>query len=679
MSGQILLELFRMTKSKFARIQRLLNVLKKAERHDVLAQAAALGLLFGMGWVQEASAAGLTPEQLVQKLGTKLSAEQQQALIGDVQQVLASPELSQASADALAAKLAPLAAEAGVSEDELMSMLKDAGFSDTQLAQLKPELEDEFIQARLNTPAAIQSASAENLTPGDPTNPALAQGEGVIPAAFSLGSAIGAGTAAGVVAGAGLGGGGAAAASTDTGTSTTTDITITEQQAADLIASNQPFAASDNVTLQVDGTTVSDKGLNLVGLQALGVDFIVPDSTTDGSINIALGNVSIDGFDSTVAPQFTDSADATLGLSAAGTEFGSTSKLAGLHALGVDALALVDGGTLGISTAEAVNVLDSGLVFSEDFVTFSSGQETTTNTEVVLHSAGTSLMDTPLTIKSLSLLGVDSLDTTAASDKLTVALGADNVSEFTGHEVPSFVNHVDATVAINDEFIASFSSKQAAAQFFDGLNADHASIVVGTSSAELDDVLANLENLNEGSTPLADLNPTQLVDALNNAGVSEIVFDTHNPLDDLPGDARLNALADAGLLRAETSQTLEQVADLATNAQQAAAVDTLDVDNVRLVIDSGVDFSGNAAADAQALNDLLAKFDDNTDGVVESSEHLFAQGAKVTLAVDTSNLALTADQLHDLINLGVDSLVNSDGVTVEIIGKTGDQPDIFQH
>ena len=657
-----------MIKSKFAQIQRLLNALKKSGRNDALGQAAVLGLVFGMGWVQDASAAGLTPEQLVQKLGANLSAAQQQALVADVQQVLASSEVSAASADALAAKLVPLANEAGLSEAELQAMLKDAGFSDVQLAQLTPELEEEFIQARLNNPGAVKSANASS------AQAAQEDGEGIIPA-FTLGSILGTAGAAGVVAGAGAGGG-TTAAGTDTSAAST--VTITETQAQSLIAANQPFDADDTVTLQVDGTTVSDKGLTLAGLKGLGVDLIVPDSTTDGSINIELGEgVTLDGFDATGAPTFTDSANVTLGLSSAGTEFSNVGKLSGLNSLGVDSLALTDGGTLGISVGEAVNVLDSGLVFSEDFVGFDGTNEVTTTTDVVLNSAGTSLVDTPLTIKSLSLLGVDSLDTTTAGGKLTVDMGASNVSEFNGIELPVFENDVNATIRVDDDFIASFSSKQAATDFFDGLNADQGAVVVGTSSADLNDVLAKLENINEATKALVDMTPAELVDALQDSGITEIVFDTNNPLDDLPGNARLEALADAGLLRAESDKTLVEIADLATNAQQAAEVDTLDVDNVRLVIDSGIDFSGNEAADAQALDDLLAQFDDNTDGVVEASENLFAQEAKVTLAVDTSKLALSSDQLDELINLGVDSLVNGDGVTVDLIGKTGDQTDIF--
>ena len=657
-----------MIKSKFAQIQRLLNALKKSGRNDALGQAAVLGLVFGMGWVQDASAAGLTPEQLVQKLGANLSAAQQQALVADVQQVLASSEVSAASADALAAKLVPLANEAGLSEAELQAMLKDAGFSDVQLAQLTPELEEEFIQARLNNPGAVKSANASS------AQAAQEDGEGIIPA-FTLGSILGTAGAAGVVAGAGAGGG-TTAAGTDTSAAST--VTITQTQAQSLIAANQPFDADDTVTLQVDGTTVSDKGLTLAGLKGLGVDLIVPDSTTDGSINIELGEgVTLDGFDATGAPTFTDSANVTLGLSSAGTEFSNVGKLSGLNSLGVDSLALTDGGTLGISVGEAVNVLDSGLVFSEDFVGFDGTNEVTTTTDVVLNSAGTSLVDTPLTIKSLSLLGVDSLDTTTAGGKLTVDMGASNVSEFNGIELPVFENDVNATIRVDDDFIASFSSKQAATDFFDGLNADQGAVVVGTSSADLNDVLAKLENINEATKALVDMTPAELVDALQDSGITEIVFDTNNPLDDLPGNARLEALADAGLLRAESDKTLVEIADLATNAQQAAEVDTLDVDNVRLVIDSGIDFSGNEAADAQALDDLLAQFDDNTDGVVEASENLFAQEAKVTLAVDTSKLALSSDQLDELINLGVDSLVNGDGVTVDLIGKTGDQTDIF--
>jgi hypothetical protein len=94
-------------------------------------------------------------------------------------------------------------------------------------------------------------------------------------------------------------------------------------------------------------------------------------------------------------------------------------------------------------------------------------------------------------------------------------------------------------------------------------------------------------------------------------------------------------------------------------------------------VDAGIEFTGDDTADAAALDELLSKFDTDTSGAVDAGENLFADNAKITLSVDTSDMSLTGDQLQDLINLGVDSLVNQDGTTVDIIGKTGDQTDIF--
>lgn len=430
-----------------------------------------------------------------------------------------------------------------------------------------------------------------------------------------------------------------------------------------------------NAVLFADGTTLSDKGLSLVALQALGVDSVIASDLANAQLSVELGagfslaDVQEDGV------QFFSNSDVTLGLSAAATEFGNSGKLSALASLGVDGLALTNGGILGISVAEALNVQSADLVFENDFVSAIDGQEITTLTSVVLNADGTSLADTPLTLKALAALGVDVLQG-EAGQKLTADIGALSVTEFEGLDSIEFAEQLQANALVDDDFVASFSSKQAAAEFFESINADTTSIKVGDTDASLSKILENLENLNATDTAFASLSGQALVDAFEASGISELVYDTNNPIIEAQGGTSLQALADAGLLRASTDKSLSELGDLAEQ-DAAAQVDTLGLEGVRLVIKSGVQFTGEEQSDAQAIDELLAKFDDDDSGAVEAGEALFAQAAKVTLSVDTSDLSLTGDQLQDLINLGVDSLVNRDGTTVEILGKTGDQTDIF--
>ncbi len=919
-----------MTKFKFSRVQRLLKALNNSGRgNDAVAKAAVIGLLFGMGWVQEASAAGLTPEQLVQKIASKLTGAEQQALVAEIQAVMAAPEVTTATADALAAKLTPLAVDAGLSEAELLKMLKEAGFTDAQLAKFSPELQEEFIQARLNTPDAIKAADAG-------TTAATSSGEGVLAAApaiaplagigaVGVAAAAGGGGGAGVVAAGGGGGGALAFAGElingyirgatvfqdlngngvlDAGEPTTTtdangaftfatpltnttapiiafggvdissgqaytnilkapvgsavitplttlvqalvdqglsvsdalstvgsvlglppgvdvlnfdpeqaaneaggnaialeaalkikalgvmvgnlldvgegllggagnsssiaaaiatqlqlaassngaldlgnaaaltsilnsaaadlgidlplnatavltnlaglnsqiveviegggtledildaiadiqddaqnsapELQITEDQAQAFLAEGMSYPDATDVTLQVEGTTLSNKGLSLAGLQSLGVDTVLAADNGGAPISVALGegftfdDVQGNALTDDGGVQFQSAGEVTLGLSASATEFSNTGKLTALAGLGIDGLALVDGGTLGVSVGEALNVQAADLVFADDFTSFEGGAEVTNLTSVVLNVDGTSLSDSPLTLKALTALGIDVLQG-IDGQKLTVDVGATSIDEFDGETAPTFADNVIGNVLVDDDFIASFDSNQAASDFFDAIGADVASIKVGsTGDASLSTILDNLENINDGKDSFADLDGEELVEALADAGVEEIVYDTDNPITDVD-TSRLEALADAGLLRAETDQTLNELGDL-DEAEAASEVNTLGIEGVRMTVNAGIEFTGDDEADAAALDDLLAKFDSDTSGAVDADENLFANNAKITLSVDTSDMSLTGDQLQDLINLGVDSLVNQDGTTVDIIGKTGDQTDIF--
>lgn len=429
-----------------------------------------------------------------------------------------------------------------------------------------------------------------------------------------------------------------------------------------------------NAVLFADGTTLADKGLSLVALQALGIDTVVASSMGNAQLNVELG----DGFTLAAVQEdgveFFSTSDVTLGLSAAATEFGNSSKLSALAALGIDQLALADGGTLGVSVAEAINVQNADLVFADDFVNAIGSADDTNLTSVVLNADGTSLADTPLTLKALAALGVDVLQG-QAGETLSVDVGASSISEFAGSSIPTFAENVLGNVQVDDDFIASFDSNEAAAEFFDALGAESGTIKVGDSAADLSTILSKLENINDGTTAFDDLKTDDLVQALDDAGIRELVYDTDNPITDM-GTERLEALAAAGKLRAETDKTLAELGDLDAN-EAAAEVDTLGIDGVKMTVKAGIEFTGDDAADAAALDELLNKFDADNSDAVEAGEALFVENAKITLAVDTSDMSLTGDQLQDLINLGVDSLVNQDGTTVDIIGKTGDQTDIF--
>jgi hypothetical protein len=102
-----------------------------------------------------------------------------------------------------------------------------------------------------------------------------------------------------------------------------------------------------------------------------------------------------------------------------------------------------------------------------------------------------------------------------------------------------------------------------------------------------------------------------------------------------------------------------------------------------LDIASGIDLSGSASEQSQAIDSLLALFDNNGDGDISGTERLFTEAAgtpdvKVVMAVNTDELALSQDQIQDLLNLGVDSLVSSTQVNVDLLGKSGDINDIFK-
>lgn len=926
-----------MTKTNTNLFLKLLKSLKnKGTSSDVASRAALLGLLLGVNWVSEANAADLTADELVARIGEKMTAAQKAALVAEIEAVLATPELAAEATDELAAKLAELAMEAGVSEKELLAMLKDLGLSDVQLAKLSDEITDEFIQARLSDSQPIQLAQADTGTATDAASEAAsAPAEGVLPAAAAGGLLPGLAAVGGVgaiaaisdnndttstvptapvtlvggagtdvltggafndvlvggagndtlVGGAGndtiVGGAGAdnltGGAGSDTfvlvGSLTPADIAnylarfgagnavfstgnggnidlsnvpglrdqltlgagkagddadgdtinldgtdrivvfgsvdlsringgaafpagvqlfinstvvlsaaqvtaggltvqafdgandgtarlvidlrgfnggpidlsalglngierlsfvtlpgqampefiglpagvdapeviqvangadigallegggplnfqLTEQAAFGQIDSAFVYDEDDNVELMVDGTTLSDKGLTLVGLKGLGVDTVLSDaSNAANGINVELGVGSLLE-DALGGPEFASDGEVVLGLSSSATEFGNSATLSGLKGLGIDAFALTNGGQLDITSSGAMNVLNAGLRFSDDFVTAdSNGIEQTTSTDVVLNVEGTTLAHTPLTLKTLSMLGVD--EVASAAGKLTMELGADSFSELSGLNLAKMVSALDTTLVVGDDFISSITSKNAAEAFFDKIGADSVSIEVGSDEAGLDDVLGKIENINAGPTPFASISDGEdLVNALKDAGVDELVYSTSNPLEDGGlADDRLDKLAEAGMLRAETDKTLADLADLVEQgnlAEVEASLETVDsadvtghVDGVRMVIDSGLDFSGDAAADQAAIQSLLEQFDTDAGTAGVQAMGVFDVDADITLTVDTSNLMLSQDQIQNLIDMGIDSITNADGLTVGLPSASGSDTDDF--
>ena len=306
---------------------------------------------------------------------------------------------------------------------------------------------------------------------------------------------------------------------------------VTEAQLAVLNAAGVGFADNNDVTLIVDGSTLSESNLTLSDLQNLGIDHVL----TDGPlVNIELGSGPDDGFlaritdaggdiDSRLGIDFKvnsdsvekDTAVVNLGLTSDQLVELFGSAPGGIVAdnldtiAGKDQFALIDGGGATINEQEAAALYGSDATASKLSISdhFATADGVGTQTSLTLDVSGSTISDNDLSLVDLARLGVDeiSLDDTMTDTGFFVNIGigeaieqfataylADNAEDFSGALSDAVSKSVLLADSINNiefsggDFISEFI-------FADALSEDAAEAIKGLAATS-DPAVAEFNN-----------------------------------------------------------------------------------------------------------------------------------------------------------------------------------------
>ncbi|MCE2679844.1 MAG: hypothetical protein LW629_05215 [Burkholderiales bacterium] len=298
-------------------------------------------------------------------------------------------------------------------------------------------------------------------------------------------------------------------------------IFVTEAQLAVLNAAGVGFAADNDVTLIVDGSTLSESNLTLSDLQNLGIDHVL----TDGPlVNIELGSGPDDGFLARVT-EAGGSVDSRLGIDfkvdsenpvkdTAVVNLGLTNaQLSELFSevepgvllpdelnttAGKDQFALINGGNTTITEEVAAALYGSDATQSKLSISdhFATADGVSTQTSLTLDVNGSTISDNDLSLVDLARLGVDEISLGAdmtdtgffvnigigeAIEQFATAYLADNADDFSGALSDAVTKSVLLADSINNiqftggDFISEFI-------FADALSEDAAAAIKGLAA-----------------------------------------------------------------------------------------------------------------------------------------------------------------------------------------------------
>ena len=310
------------------------------------------------------------------------------------------------------------------------------------------------------------------------------------------------------------------------------------------------------VTLSVDGSTLSDSGLDYIGLSLLGVDTIDVGSGADIELGFArlatqLGSEEL--VDQATGDSFNparfvgeEDAEVTLGLEQGEVNElellfetnnqGVPDTLEFLSEIGVDSIALTNGGTLTLTESNLDLLRNYDLTIADSF-TDENGPSDTVGRLLV---EGSTLADSDLTLADLALLGVDSVAGSGSNTpRIDIELGlgeaiadlfsgnggstgnqggnaGEQLSNFIFSHAPTFADAANVTLGLSD---FEFTQLEAAVRAFVSGNGDEqASNPLQTLASRGIDAIASTQT--EGGVDGNSLIISQaLADALGTAGI----------------------------------------------------------------------------------------------------------------------------------------------------------------